>query len=152
MVDPGVSPVGVSGVSSGGVGHPGGPFRHRAGTSVLVIRPDRTDLVTRDNAGVLTARTINTTVGVVPAVVTASLTRVVPDRKLHRGDLLKFVVFGTVARVTRRTGTTVGLTYNGGITLRKDGTPVATKVYAPVLLESRWTGWSRLILVARFLL
>ena len=87
-----------------------------------------------------------------PARLTGSLTRVVPGKKLHRGDLVRVVVFGTVKSHSRRTGTSVSLGYNGALSLRKDGSPVAGKLFCPIWLEARWRGYSRVTLLARFLL
>lgn len=86
------------------------------------------------------------------ARITASLTAVVPGKKLRRGDLLGLLVFGTVRSLVRRGGVTVGLRYNGAIFLKKDGTPVATRVYAPVWLEARVYGYTRLAVLAVALL
>lgn len=105
--------------------------------------------VCRDNAGIQQCYAINRTPLAGPlARVTVALTRVVPGKKLRRGDLTLVLVFGTIARATRRGGITAGLQYNGVISLKKDGTPVATRVYAPVWLEARISGYTRLAVLA----
>lgn len=87
-----------------------------------------------------------------PARVTGSLTKVVPGKKLNRGDLVRLVIFGTIRPRRRRTGTVVSLGYNGGLSLRKDGSPVAGKLFCPFWVEGRWRGYSRVSLLSRFLL
>lgn len=109
--------------------------------------------VCRDNAGIRGCYSINQTVvagGL--ARVTAALTQVVPGKKLRRGDLTGLLVFGTKRGAHRRGGVTVRLGYNGVISLKKDGTPVATRIYAPVWLEARVWGYTRLAVVATTLL
>lgn len=120
----------------------------------MVTRPGRGQAYqTRDNGGVRRVYAVNITFLVGPlARVTASLTEVAPNRKLRRGDLAGLVVFGRVCRVTRRGGVTAQLGYNGVISLKKDGTPLATRVYGPVFLEARPAGYARLAVVARGLL
>ena len=107
-----------------------------------MTRPDRTRLTCRDNGGVLGARTVNRTGG----AAVASLTRVVPGRKLARGDLWVFAVVAG-ARRTRRTGTSAGWARPGGVPLRRDGGPLPGRVYLPVWLESRWGFTARVALL-----
>ena len=112
------------------------------------------DYTPRDNAGVLLSRGINL-VGPDngPARVRASLIRVVPGKKLSRGDLTELFVFGVRRIRLRRTGTTVKLDYNGGMLIRPDGHPVGSKILSPMWLEARWWGgYSRTNVMSRFLL
>jgi ribosomal protein L14 len=117
-----------------------------------VTRPHYTHYVARDNGGVRACYSVNRAVLAGQfARVLASVTRV-GDRKVRRGDLVATVVFGVARPVRRRTGPTVRLGYNGVVTLKKDGTPAATRVYGPVYLEARVTGYARLAVVAAGLL
>lgn len=122
----------------------GGP----SGSSVLVTH--RQDYTPRDNSGILRVRSF-TRVGF-PQRIHASLTRVAAGKKVSRGDLARLLVFGTRRVRTRRTGTTASLGYNGAISLRKDGSPVGSKVFGPVWLEARWGGYSRVAAVGVFVL
>jgi len=112
-----------------------------------VTRPaPPTGYTTRDNGPVRSGYSVNETHlrgGL--SVVLASVTR----GTLPRGTLTQVVVFGRARRVTRRTGGTVRLGYNGGVLLKKDGTPVATRVYSPAYLECRLWGYTRLSVLAR---
>lgn len=107
----------------------------------------------RDNAGILLARGINLAGpdnGL--ALAKATLLKVQPGRKLTRGDLVELLVFGTRRTHSRLTGSTVTLDYNGGMSLRGDGSPGGSKLASPIWLESRWKGYSRIISVAKFIL
>lgn len=117
-----------------------------------MTRPHYTHYVARDNGGVRACYSVNRTVLAGEfARVLASVTRV-GDRKVRRGDLVATVVFGVARPVRRRGGVTTRLGYNGVVTLKKDGTPAATRVYGPVYLEARVTGYTRLAVVATGLL
>lgn len=125
------------------VGRPGGLHR-----PVVLTRPHYTHYTVRDNGPVRSAYSVNRTVRSGEyAGITGAVTRStgVP----RRGDLVGLTVVGTRRWHRRRTGTSVRLGYNGVIHLKKDGTPVATRVFGPVYLEARHTGYARLAVVAR---
>jgi ribosomal protein L14 len=118
----------------------------------VVTRPHYTHYVVRDNGPVRSCYSVNRTVLAGEfARVLASVTRT-GDPRTRRGDLVATVVFGVARPVRRRTGPGVRLGYNGVVTLKKDGTPAATRVYGPVYLEARVAGYARLAVVARGLL
>ena len=133
-----------------GVVHPGGAFPRGGSSGSVVLVSHRQGYTPRDNSGILRVRSF-TRVGF-PQRIHASLTRVAPGKKVSRGDLARLLVFGTRRVRPRRTGTTVSLGYNGAISLRKDGSPVGSKVFGPVWLEARWGGYSRVAAVALFIL
>jgi len=135
---------------SSGVVCPGGAIPRGGSSGSFVLVSHRQDYTPRDNSGILRVRSF-TRVGF-PQRIHASLTRVAPGKKVSRGDLARLLVFGTRRVHPRRTGTTVGLGYNGAISLRKDGAPVGSKVFGPVWLEARWGGYSRVAAVALFVL
>lgn len=149
-MDPGGVHLGSLSGSSSGVVCPRGssPRGGSGGSSFLVSH--RQDYTPRDNSGILRVRSF-TRVGF-PQRIHASLTRVAPNKKVSRGDLARLLVFGTRRSRPRRTGTSAALTYNGAISLRKDGSPVGSKVFGPLWLEARWGGYSRVAAVAVFIL
>jgi ribosomal protein L14 len=113
-----------------------------------VVVPRRSNWVTRDNAGVLEARSIHFVKVAGPfGHLLVSLTRVTP--RFRRGDLLGVVTVGDRAGVTRRGGIRSALGYNGVIPTKKDGSPVGTRVYGPTLLEARYHGYLRLAMLSR---
>jgi len=125
------------------VGRPDRPHR-----SVVLTRPHYTHYTVRDNGAVRSAYSINRTGRAGEfAGVTAAVTRSTGTPR--RGDLVGLTVVGTRRWHRRRTGGVVRLGYNGVIHLKKDGTPVATRVFGPVYLEARHTGHARLAVVAR---
>ena len=115
----------------------------------MVARPERVRFVTRDNAGIKACYSVHR-VGYPWGRVLASVTRVVGTR-YKRGDLVPLVV--TTRRVphTRRGGICSAAHYNGVIPVKKDGSPVGTRVYGAVYLEVR-AQHSRLAVVAAGLL
>ena len=148
MDPPGDDVASLSGAPSDGVVRAGGahPRGRSSGSPFLVTH--RQDYTSRDNSGILRVRSF-TRVGF-PQTIHASLTRVVPAKKVARGDLAKLLVFGTVRVRVRLTGTTASLDYNGAISLRKDGAPLGSKVFGPLWLEARWDGHSRAAASASF--
>ena len=120
----------------------------------MVARKSHTRKYTpRDNAGIILARGINLfgpDNGL--ALAKAALLKVQPGRKLTKGDLVELLIFVTKRIHARLTGTTVALDYNGGMSLRGDGSPGASKLASPVWLESRWKGYTRIVSVAKFIL
>lgn len=104
--------------------------------------------VTRDNAGVLSARSIHfVRVAGSFGHLLVSLTRVTP--RFRRGDLLGVVTIGDRRGTTRAGGIRSALGYNGVIPTKKDGSPVGTRIYGPTLLEARHYGYLRLAMLSR---
>lgn len=110
---------------------------------------------TRDNSGIRGGYSVNFQVR--PGGLTeilASITRVTPPPmgeapKFKKGDLVKLVVLGRRSWFHRRGGVHTRLGYNGVIALKKDGTPVATRVWGPIALEARPAGLARLVVLSR---
>ena len=118
-----------------------------------MIQPHYTRFVTRDNAGITQCYSVNRDGLAGPfARVLTSVTGCVGSKKFKRGDLVQMVVTGQRAYTVRRGGISSALGYNGVISLKKDGTPLATRVYTVVYLEARVAGYTRLAVLARALL
>ena len=122
-----------------------------------MTRPHYTRYTTRDNGGVHQCYSINRTDLVGPfGRVLVSVTRCAATapggaKRFHRGDLASVVVTGRRCWVTRRGGVGSSLGYNGVIPLKKDASPVATRVYGVVYLEARLAGYTRLAVLAKAL-
>jgi ribosomal protein L14 len=115
---------------------------------LVVAAPRRSAWVTRDNAGVLAARSVHfVRVAGSFGHLLVSLTRVTP--RFRRGDLLGVVTIGDRSGTVRRGGIRSALGYNGVIPTKKDGSPVGTRVYGPTLLEARHHGYLRLAMLSR---
>lgn len=112
--------------------------------------PSYCTYICRDNSGIRSCYSINRTLleGQFGRIL-ASLKVVTPNKKVKKGDLLQLVIFGTRKTVTRASGITSSLSYNGVISLKKDGTPVATRLYCPLYLEARHSGYMRLAVLSR---
>lgn len=118
-----------------------------------MTRPHYTRFTTRDNAGVDQCYSVNQTALVGPfARVLTSVTRCVGSKRFKRGDLVPMVVTGRRGWSRRRGGVASHLGYNGAISLKKDGAPLATRVYGVAYLESRPAGYTRLAVLSRALL
>lgn len=115
-----------------------------------MIKPQTCSYVSKDNAGIKRCYSVNFCPLLLNfGVVLASLTSVSSHKKYKKGDLVKLVVIGTRRWSTRRSGVSSKLGYNGVIPVKKDNTPVATRVYGSVYLEARYTGYVRLALVSK---
>ena len=113
-----------------------------------MTRPETVGYTTRDNGGVRRAYSINWTGLAGPfGRVLASVTRPAGPR-YRRGDLVQLVVTVRRRGWTRRGGVRSAGVYNGGIPLKKDGSPVGSRVYGAVYLEARHAGYTRLAAVA----
>lgn len=122
-----------------------------------MTRPHYTRYTTRDNGGIHRCYSVNRTDLVGPfGRVLVSVTRCAPTavggaKRFHRGDLTGVVVCGRRAWAARRGGIASALGYNGVIPLKKDASPVATRVYGVVYLEARVAGYTRLAVLAKAL-
>jgi len=105
----------------------------------------------RDNSGVVKAAGFNLA-GPENGLARARAAVVVGGRKIKAGDLVDLLVFGTRRKRVRRTGSTVALGYNGGLAIRGDNSPGATKINSPLWLEARFKGYSRVVAIIKFIL
>lgn len=115
-----------------------------------MARPHGCAYVARDNGGIRACYSVNRTLldGRFGRVL-ASLTRVVSRKKFKKGDLVQLVVFGSREWSRRRGGIHSRLGYNGVVALKKDGSPVGTRIYGPIYLEARHAGYLRVAVLAR---
>jgi len=77
------------------------------------------------------------------------ITKIYPDRKIKKGQLFFALVTGKRALTLRLTGMSVKSFNNEAVLLKKDKSPLGTRVYRPVFLEFRHLGISRLCSIAR---
>ena len=115
-------------------------------------QPQHTKYTTRDNAGIRCCYSVNVKFicGSLGEIL-ASISRV-NNTKFKKGDLVRLLVLGVRARSRRRSGIVSSLGYNGAIVLKKDGSPLATRLWGPVLLEARPAGYLRLAVLSRGIL
>lgn len=101
-----------------------------------------------DNSGIVKVKGINLSPGGSlngPAWVLGTTTKVVPNKKVHRGDLVNLLVSGTTLSRCHLTGTTVKCNQNVALGVkisgRGDKTPLGTRQWGPMWLEIAW--WNR---------
>lgn len=115
-----------------------------------MTKPQRCRYQARDNAGIKSCYSVNfTRLDNRFGRILASLTRVIALKKFQKGDLIQLVVFGTRQWSYRRGGVNSKLGYNGVVALKKDGSPVGTRIHGPILLEARHAGYLRVSLLSR---
>lgn len=71
------------------------------------------------------------------------LTKVNVVKTLKRSNLFKVAITGHKKNLTRKSGITIKVYKNESILLKKDNTPVSTRVYKPIYLEFKFSGLSR---------
>lgn len=97
-----------------------------------------------DNSGALKSKVIyvkakkNALYGLV------RLTKVLSVKTLKRSNLFKTAVTGHKKALTRSSGVTVYADKNESVLLKKDNTPLPNRIYKPVYLEFKYSGFSRL--------
>lgn len=118
-----------------------------------MVRPHRVRLATRDNGGIRLCYSVNLEALAGPfGRALVSVTRAAPGGRFKRGDLTRVVTTVARAPARRAGGVHSWAAYNGVIPLKKDGSPLATRVYGAVYLEARPAGYTRLAALARALL
>jgi len=107
---------------------------------------------TNDNSGIKTGQTINyqLILNLFGQALT-SLKQLKPG-KLKKGDLHLTVITGRRQWALRRSGINSRLSSNQISLVKKDHTPIGTRFYGCVYLESRVTGYMRLAVLSRKLL
>ena len=118
----------------------------------MTRRPQNIKYVTRDNAGIRSCYSVNIKFlhGFLGEIL-ASISRV-NNTKFKKGDLVRLLVLGSRVKHQRKSGIVSSLGYNGAIVLKKDGSPVGTRVWGPVVLEARPAGYLRLAVLSRGIL
>lgn len=118
----------------------------------MVKRAERLKYETRDNAGILKCYTINRSDLVWPFGLALVAITKVNGTKYKKGDLTQVVLTGHKRFTRRRSGIGSSLNFNGVIPVKKDGSPLGTRVYGPVYSEARVAGYTRLTVLSKGLL
>lgn len=77
------------------------------------------------------------------------LTKVDVVKTLKKSNLFKVAVTGYKKSLVRITGVTVYIDKNESILLKKDNTPIGNRVYKPVYLEFKYSGFSRICALSK---
>lgn len=107
---------------------------------------------TNDNSGVKLALTINYRPSYHHLGVSLCSLQVSTNKKFRPGDLHRMAICGRRRWVHRRSGVHTRLNHNLAGLIKKDQTPISTRLYGCVYLESRVTGFMRLAVLSRQLL
>lgn len=107
-----------------------------------------------DNSGALSAKLIRmyrplTGVRFRNTITLVRVTKVNPKKTLKKSSMFKALLTGFVARQVRSSGVTTNAHLNEVALLKKDTTPLASRVYRAVFFELKYFGYSRLCAVAR---
>lgn len=100
-------------------------------------------LIISDNSGALKSKVIyvkskkNALYGLV------RLTKVLSVKTLKKSNLFKVILTGYKKGLVRQSGVTVCADKNESVLLKKDNTPLPTRVYKPIYLELKYSGFSR---------
>jgi large subunit ribosomal protein L14 len=77
------------------------------------------------------------------------ITKVYPAKKIKKGQLFFAVITAKKALTLRLTGVNVKSFNNEALLLKKDKSPLGTRVYRPIFLEFRHLGMSKLCSIAK---
>jgi large subunit ribosomal protein L14 len=103
----------------------------------------QTNLIVADNSGAKTARCIKVLGGSdfmitgVGDIIVLSITGVIPNAKVRKGQVVKGVIVRTKSKIVRNDGSFVRFDDNAVVLVDKDGEPIATRVFGPVAREVR---------------
>lgn len=114
----------------------------------------QTSLVVADNSGAKSARCIkvlggsNHMITGVADTVVVSITSALPGGKVKKGDVAKGVIVRTKKEIQRPDGSTIKFDENAIVLINKDGTPLGTRVFGPVVRELRNQGFTKILSLA----
>ena len=103
----------------------------------------QTNLVVADNSGAKTARCIKVLGGTdhfithVGDVIIVSITSVVPNSKVKKGQVARAVIIRTRNRIKRKDGSSIAFDDNAVVLVDKEGEPIGSRVFGPASREVR---------------
>lgn len=90
------------------------------------------------------------TVGYAGSTVVVSVKAVNPRKRLKRGEIYRAVLVATKKPPVRANGFTVSFSANCAVLINNKGVPLATRLLAPVMLEVREKGFSKVLSMSTF--
>ena len=81
-------------------------------------------------------------------VVVVSIKEAIPRGKVKKGDVHRAVIVRTAKEVMRKDGTTIKFDTNAAVLINKNGDPVGTRIFGPVVRELRAKGYMKIISLA----
>ncbi len=81
-------------------------------------------------------------------IIVVSVKEAIPKGRVKKGDVLKAVVVRTAKEVRRADGTTIRFDRNAAVILNKQGEPIGTRIFGPVVRELRAKNFMKIISLA----
>ncbi|MFN3971657.1 MAG: 50S ribosomal protein L14 [Gemmobacter sp.] len=81
-------------------------------------------------------------------IIVVSVKEAIPKGKVKKGDVHKAVVVRTAKEVRREDGTAIRFDRNAAVILNKQGEPVGTRIFGPVVRELRAKNFMKIISLA----
>ena len=113
-----------------------------------------TNLDVADNSGAKRVQCIKVlggskrrTAGVGDTIV-VSVKEAIPRGKVKKGDVHRAVIVRTAKEIRRADGTTIRFDNNAAVMVNKDGEPIGTRIFGPVVRELRNRNHMKIISLA----
>ncbi|MHA1558250.1 MAG: 50S ribosomal protein L14 [Alphaproteobacteria bacterium] len=81
-------------------------------------------------------------------VIVVSIKSAIPRGKVKKGEIYKAVVVRTKQSVRRDDGSLISFDTNASVLINKQGEPVGTRIFGPVVKELRSKGYMKIISLA----
>lgn len=114
----------------------------------------QTTLDVADNSGARKVRCIKVIggskrkVAAVGDTIVVSIIKAIPRGKVKKGDVMKAVIVRTKKETHRPDGSAVRFDANSVVLVSKDGEPIGTRIFGPVLRELRGKGFVKILSLA----
>lgn len=81
-------------------------------------------------------------------VVVVSIKEAIPRGRVKKGDVHRAVIVRTAKEVLRKDGTSIKFDTNAAVLINKNGDPIGTRIFGPVVRELRGKGYMKIISLA----
>jgi large subunit ribosomal protein L14 len=81
-------------------------------------------------------------------IIVVSVKEAIPRGRVKKGDVHKAVIVRTAKEVRREDGTAIRFDSNAAVILNKQGEPVGTRIFGPVVRELRAKNFMKIISLA----
>ena len=81
-------------------------------------------------------------------IIVISVKDAIPRGKVKKGDVHKAVIVRVCKDVKREDGTVIRFDKNAAVLINKDGEPIGTRIFGPVVRELRAKGFMKIISLA----
>ena len=81
-------------------------------------------------------------------IITASVKEAAPDGNVKKGQVVKAVIVRTAKEIRRPDGSTIRFDRNAAVLITKQGEPIGTRIFGPVVRELRAKRFMKIISLA----